>query len=52
MIIDESYYNKEKNLKLTQYEIELIIDILQREQHILFTNLELDKIIKKLRKEN
>lgn len=52
MIIPESYYAEEKNIKLTQYEIDLVINNLEGTEHNTFVFLKLDKIIAKLNQEN
>lgn len=50
-LIPEGYFKEEKNIKLTQSEIDLIIDELERTEHNNFTFLGYDKIIDKLRKQ-
>ena len=49
MLIPDSYYTEEKEIKLTQNEIDIIIDNLERVEHNIFIYLNLDKIIKKLK---
>lgn len=49
VIIAEEYYTEEKVVRLTQQEIEIIIDELERAEHNIFVYLQFDKIIKKLR---
>ncbi len=49
VVIPESYYKKEKNVKLTESEIDDIVRELERTEHNVFTFLKYDKIIKKLR---
>lgn len=52
VIIPNSYYKKEKNVKLTQYEIETIIEELERVEHKIFVFSRYDRIINKLKKGN
>ena len=49
MIIPNDYFTKEKEVKLTEQEIDSIIEALERETHNLFIFLDYDKIIKKLK---
>jgi len=51
MIIPSEYYLKEIEIKLTQQDIDLIIDELERTEHNLFTYLKYEEIIKKLKNE-
>ena len=44
------YYKEERNIKLTQSEIDLIIDELERTAHNIYTFLKYSDLIKKLRK--
>ena len=48
MKIPESYYKEEKEIKLTQSEIDMVIEELERAPHNIFTFLNYDKLIKKL----
>jgi len=47
VVISDSYY-KEKNVKLTQIEIDTIIDELKRTEHNIFVFMDYEKIINKL----
>ena len=47
----ESYYKKELNIKLTEAEIDIIIEELERTEHNLYTFLNYEKLIKKLKRE-
>ena len=49
-IIPSKYFTEEVEVKLTQPEIQAIIDELERTEHNIFTYLNYDKIIRKLRK--
>lgn len=49
-VTPESYFKKEKIVKLTQQEIDMIIDALGREPHNIYIFLGYDKLIKKLKK--
>ena len=49
MIIPEEYYKKEKIVKLTQRDIDMIITELEDAGHHLFMFLGYDKIVKKLK---
>ena len=51
MIIPSEYYTEEKEVKLTQQDIDIIIDHLNRIEHNLFIYMDIDKIIKKLKGE-
>lgn len=47
--IPKGYYTKEKEVKLTESEIEMIIDELERVPHNLFEFMNYKRIIEKLR---
>lgn len=49
VVIPKKYYKAEKNIKLNQAEIDIIIDELERTDFNIFTFLNYDKIIKKLK---
>lgn len=49
MIQPESYYTEEKEVKLTQAEIDLIIEQLNREEHGIFDFFNYQSIINKLK---
>lgn len=49
MIIPDDYYKKELEVKLTEQDIDVIIDELNRVSHNVFTFLGYEKIIKKLK---
>ena len=52
MIIPKEYYTKEKNVKLTEANIECLIDTLQNYvPKKIFNYLNLENIIKKLKQE-
>lgn len=50
LVIPEGYYKKEKNIKLTQAEIDMIVDELERTEHNIFVFLSYDKLINKLKR--
>ena len=50
MIIPQSYYKKQLNVKLTASEIQIIIDELERTEHNIYRLLGYEEIIKKLEK--
>lgn len=49
VVISEDYYTKEKIVKLTEDEIEKIIDALENVHHSYFVWASYDKIIDKLK---
>ena len=49
VIIPAEYNTEEKNVKLTQSEIDLIIDELERTEHNIYTFLNYEDLIKKLK---
>ena len=49
MIIPESYYTIEKNVKLTQADIDIIIEELERTEYNIYTFMNYDKLIAKLK---
>jgi len=49
MMVPKEYCEEEKEIKLTQSEIDLIIEELERTEHNLFLYLNYDKIINKLK---
>jgi len=51
LMFPESYYKKELNIKLTEAEIDMIIEELERTEHNLYTFLNYEKLIKKLKRE-
>ena len=50
MIIPESYYKKEKQINLTEAEIDRIIEELERAPHNIFKFYSYDGMIKKLKR--
>ena len=50
VLIPEEYYTKLKKVELTQQDIDIIVDTLERVEHNIFTFQNLDRIINKLRK--
>ncbi len=51
MMIPESYYKKKLNVKLTEAEIDIIIEVLNSTRHDIYDYLDYDGLIKKLKKE-
>ena len=49
MLIPESYYKDELNVKLTAQDIEMIIDELERQPHNLYEFQQTEKLINKLK---
>lgn len=49
MLIPESYYKDELNVKLTEQDIEMIIDELERQPHNLYEYQQTENLIKKLK---
>jgi hypothetical protein len=52
MIIPSEYYMEDIEIKLTQQDIDLIIDELERTEYNIFVFLRYEDIIKKLRGQN
>lgn len=49
VVVPESYFKKEINVKLTNQEIDIIVESLVREPHNIYVFLKYDKLIKKLK---
>jgi hypothetical protein len=49
ILIPESYYKEEKIVKLTQQDIDMIVEELERQPHNVFLFLNYDKLIEKLK---
>lgn len=49
MIVPESYYMEDKMVRLTQSEIDIIIEELERTEHNIFIFMNYDKLIVKLK---
>ena len=49
MIIPDSYYKKEKIVKLTQSEIDRIMEVLERQPHDQYEFWQTEKLIEKLK---
>lgn len=50
VVIEKDYYKEEMKVKLTEEDIDYIIDQLNRTEHSIFMFFRYDKIIKKLNK--
>ena len=49
MIIPESYYTEKKLIELTQADIDIIIEELERTEYNIYTFMNYDKLIAKLK---
>ena len=49
MIIPEEYYREEKIIKLSQSDIDIIVEELERTEYNIFTFMNYQKIIDKLK---